>query len=249
MIFPQTVHQIWLGKNPFPATSERWRDSIGRYLPEWSYRLWTEADVPELAPDALCPQLMLAEAAGMGIRADVMRFEILRQHGGLYLDHDMELLRPLDEIMVSGCLHFGFDPFGNGSLGCAILASPQGHAFLDFHLGRIGAKVRPAMPDDPWDVLGLTGPYALGASVNAWLRSNVEGYPIQSGSLLAGWIFDHADLVGWSKEAVYPYAYTDLAPDKFRAEHFPAAYAAHHWQGEWLQVDADEKYHLPHRKK
>lgn len=82
-MIPKTVHQIWLGNHPFPEIALPWQASISKWLPGWEYRLWQDADLPALAEHALCPHLMLDERLGMGIRPDVIRFEILRQHGGL----------------------------------------------------------------------------------------------------------------------------------------------------------------------
>jgi hypothetical protein len=241
-MIPKTVHQIWLGNHPFPAIAEPWRAKIKQHLPEWEYRLWADADLPALAANCLCPTLMLDERLGMGIRPDVIRFEILRPHGGLYLDHDMELLAPLDEIMVSDCMHFGFDSPDPRAPGTAILASPAGHPFWEMHLRRIRASVNAERPDNPWGVLGLTGPHALDRSIAAWLHGNCHGHPIEGeNGFVGGWIFEHGDLVGWSREAVYPYHFTDMSPKDFRQGDFPNAYAAHHWQGEWFREDKEHK--------
>ena len=241
-MIPRIVHQIWLGSNCFPERAEPWRASIKKHLPDWEYRLWTDAELADLASNSLCPHLMLDERIGMGIRPDVIRYEILRQHGGLYLDHDMELLWPLDEIMATDCVNFGFELSGPRSIGTAILASPLGHPFWELHLRRIRASVQPVRPDNPWDVVGLTGPHALDRSVSAWLHGNCHGRPIETADgFTAGWIFEHGDLVGWSREAVYPYYYTELIPLDFQQADFPQAYAAHHWQGEWFREDAEFK--------
>jgi len=241
-MIPRTVHQIWLGGNRFPELAENWREGVRRFLPDWNYKLWTDADLPELAAAALCGEAILNDRLGMGIRPDLVRYEILRQHGGLYLDHDMELLGQIDEIMVTDCVHFGFYFDGPKTPGCAILASPAGHPFWEMHLRRIRAVLGTERPDNPWEVLGLTGPEALERSLGAWLNDRWVGLPMHdSTNMLIGWIFEHGDVVGWSRDAVYPYFFADLAPADFRNENYPLAYAAHHWQGEWFREDAEFK--------
>lgn len=241
-MIPKTVHQIWLGKHPFPEIALPWQASIAKWLPDWEYRLWTDADLPELAARSLCGGAILNETLGMGIRPDLVRYEILRQFGGLYMDHDMELLGPLPEIMATDCVHFGFIFPGPASPTCSILASPARHPFWDMHLYRIRAVLGNERPDNPWDVLAITGPKAIENSLAAWLNGNWSGRTIECETgLVAGWIFEHGDVVGWSREAVYPYFFAETAPPDFRRENHPLAYAAHHWQGEWFREDREYK--------
>lgn len=211
-------------------------------MPDWEYRLWGDADLPKLAENMLCPELVLDESIGMGIRPDVLRFEILRQHGGIYLDHDMEVFRPLDEILVEDCMHFGFDLPGLASCGTAILASPEGHPFWEFYLRRIRATVKPERPADPWAVLNLTGPAALRRAIHEWLGGNFHGTAIVGEKdVVLGHIFEHGDLVGWSREAVFPYHISEHNFAGYCPGKYPQAYAAHHWQGEWFREDAEAK--------
>ena len=39
-------------------------------------------------------------ARNLAERADVLRYEILRRHGGVYVDVDVECLRPLDDLLT-----------------------------------------------------------------------------------------------------------------------------------------------------
>jgi mannosyltransferase OCH1-like enzyme len=66
---------------------ETWR----RHHPHWEMRLWTDADAP--APAGVERARNLAE------RVDLVRYEILRRHGGVYVDTDVECLRPIDELL------------------------------------------------------------------------------------------------------------------------------------------------------
>jgi mannosyltransferase OCH1-like enzyme len=242
MSFPRVIHQIWLGPNPFPAQAEAWRRSFAKFLPEWDYRLWTDADLPALEPEMICPELVMDEKIGMGIRPDVLRYELLRLHGGLYLDFDMELLRPLDEIMIEDCVHFGFELPDRSMIGTAIIASPQGHPFWDLMLHRIKATVKPERPANHVDVIPLTGPVALREGIYAWTANNMNGAEIKDGTdHTVGWLYDHADMVGWSSETVYPYYVSERDKIRFKAENYPHAFAAHHWGLSWVAEDAEYK--------
>ncbi|WP_353566093.1 hypothetical protein [Haloferula sargassicola] len=177
---------------------------------------------------------------GFGIRCDVLRFELIRLFGGLYLDHDMEVLQPLDELILDDCLHIGLSFNSVDAVSTAIFGSPAGHPFWDFHLGRLRESVPPQRPDNPWDVLQLTGYKALASALHEWLQGNYLARELsRPDGFVAGWLFEHCDLVLWSREAVHPYHVGELAFEDFRRENFPNAYAAHHWQGEWFAEHAE----------
>ena len=74
----------------FQRYGETWRE----HHPEWEMPLWTDDNLPELAhPGAFERGRHHAE------RADVLRYEVLRQFGGVYVDTDVECLRPIDPLL------------------------------------------------------------------------------------------------------------------------------------------------------
>ena len=110
---PPKVHFIWLGPNPFPPGSvENVRTWIAHH-PDWEVIFWTDRD-----RSAPCegmevrfvqdfPFLFLKErfeeSTTWGEKSDVLRYEILYQLGGTYVDHDANCL-----IRFDG-LHRGYD--------------------------------------------------------------------------------------------------------------------------------------------
>ncbi|WP_193212936.1 glycosyltransferase family 32 protein [Luteolibacter marinus] len=232
---PKTIHQIWLGDNPFPEAGEAWTGTYREYMPDWEVKRWGDADLEELAGKLICPHLVLDESVGMGIRCDVLRYEIVRLFGGLYLDHDMEIFRPLDEIMIEGCLHFALSFNALDDVSTAMFASPPGHPFWDLLLEDLGSSVPSRRPEDPWEVLDLTGFRAVRKNLRTLLGGTNGSRALKAeDGWVAGWLFDEADLVTWSREAVHPYHVEEMRYDAFRKEDYPRAFAAHHWQGEWV---------------
>jgi hypothetical protein len=92
MRIPRIIHSIWIGDRPLSDEHARLGETWRALHPQWEYKLWTERDVP--AVPAADPARNLAE------RADVLRYEILRRHGGVYVDVDVECLRPLDDLLT-----------------------------------------------------------------------------------------------------------------------------------------------------
>ena len=91
----RTFHHIWLGPDPLPDDHRPWIDSWRRHHPKWEHRLWTEENLPE---DPIRPEILERLRAPVE-RADILRLEILYRRGGVYLDTDLECLRPLDDVL------------------------------------------------------------------------------------------------------------------------------------------------------
>ena len=94
-MIPRTIHHIWIGPDPLPADHRPWIESWKRHHPTWEHRLWTEEDLPS---DPVRPEVLERLRAPVE-RADILRLEILYRHGGVYVDGDLECLRPLDPVL------------------------------------------------------------------------------------------------------------------------------------------------------
>jgi inositol phosphorylceramide mannosyltransferase catalytic subunit len=94
-MIPRIFHHIWLGPDPLPDDHKPWIASWRRHHPEWEFRLWTEENLPE---DPIRPEIAERLRAPVE-RADILRLEVLYREGGVYLDTDLECLRPIDEIL------------------------------------------------------------------------------------------------------------------------------------------------------
>jgi len=128
---PRVFHQIWLGGNDLPEIFEEYAETWRHHHPDWTLRLWTDVDAPEIPA--------LARARNLAERADLVRYEVLRRYGGVYLDTDVECLRPIDELL-DGVV--GFAAYEVPGRVCnAVLGAVPGHpAFARaVHLASIAA--------------------------------------------------------------------------------------------------------------
>lgn len=83
---PAHLHQIWLGAKPVPSTVAAWARHAAAN--GYQHRLWREADLEQSGYDqhpALRHMLDVGDFPGA---VDVVRYMILRDHGGIYLDCD-----------------------------------------------------------------------------------------------------------------------------------------------------------------
>jgi hypothetical protein len=92
---PRTVHLVWLG-SPIPPQVERLCADITRHDPGVEVRVWADADLAWLQNR----ESLLAEPR-MSAKADLARFEILSTHGGIYLDADFRVYRPLEPVFAA----------------------------------------------------------------------------------------------------------------------------------------------------
>jgi mannosyltransferase OCH1-like enzyme len=172
---PKIIHQIWLGPlEPLEAAMNTWP----ALHPDWEYKLWTEDNMPSLVN-----QQAFDDADNYPQKSDILRYELLYNFGGVYVDADEYCIKPLDELidLVSQSNQTVFaanegnkelpDLIANGMLGCT-----KQHPFMSELVGNIGlASLGPA-----WKV---TGPAYLTELIEAkkpeiYLFPSITFYPV-----------------------------------------------------------------------
>lgn len=118
---PKRIHYIWFGGNPKSELMLRCIESWHRFLPDYEIREWNEEnyDIQK------CGYVRAAwEAGKWAFASDYARFDILHTHGGIYLDTDVEFLKPLPEEMLRHRAFAGYESTGNVSPGLICGAVP-----------------------------------------------------------------------------------------------------------------------------
>mgnify|MGYP000927420184 CR=1 FL=1 len=120
-MIPKLIHYIWVGPNPLPDKNRELIAKSQRHLSGYTVRIWREADL-----DMTPAFVRRAYAAGQwAFVSDYLRFVILRDQGGIYLDTDMEVLRPLDDLL-SAAAFAGYDRT-NQHIYCGIIGAVPQH--------------------------------------------------------------------------------------------------------------------------
>ena len=109
---PKIIHQIWLGPlEPPKEAMESWKD----FHPNWEYILWTEKNLP-----ALKNQNAFDRSDAYSQKADILRYEILQDFGGIFVDADEHCIKNIDplfeSIFQSHCDCFAVYEKGNSGL-------------------------------------------------------------------------------------------------------------------------------------
>ncbi len=134
---PRIVHQVLLGDKHGSPILGAFIDAVAyraMHLYSWNYEVWNEAAL-EIAFPEHWPQLF-SQCCHLSQASNVARYLILRRHGGLYLDTDVELFQL--PLFISGAWIAGTsenpDPH---QLNPCCLAAPPGHPYINRMLGAI----------------------------------------------------------------------------------------------------------------
>ncbi len=105
-MIPKIIHYCWFGRGEMPELVLKCIDSWKKYLPEYELKLWNEDNFNiELYPYA---SEAYAERK-FAFVSDVCRLYVLKEFGGVYMDSDVEILKPLDELLEKHVSFSGFE--------------------------------------------------------------------------------------------------------------------------------------------
>lgn len=92
-MIPKILHQIWIGPKPAPTElMKTWKEKH----PDFEYILWNETEIQKRGLQLTCVEKInrMQEING---KADIIRWEILYQYGGYFVDADSICVEPFDE--------------------------------------------------------------------------------------------------------------------------------------------------------
>jgi mannosyltransferase OCH1-like enzyme len=143
-MIPRIFHQIWINKkNPeLPEKFRIYRDSWLKFHPDWKYKLWN-LDNLDFTPSRMD---IINIAPNYAQIADILRYEILFRHGGVYMDTDFECLRNID------CILEGVRNFACSEDGCsitnAILGSEPNSCYMARCVNALPVRLGRTSPPD-----------------------------------------------------------------------------------------------------
>ena len=107
MSIPKIIHQLWIGPKPAPTKfMDTWKD-IHEPL-GFQYIRWTEA---ELRLRGFKTQLdeRIGEMDELNGKADILRWELLYEYGGLFVDADSICIEPFTHLMEKYKAFIGYE--------------------------------------------------------------------------------------------------------------------------------------------
>jgi inositol phosphorylceramide mannosyltransferase catalytic subunit len=187
-LLPRTFHRIWLGNRPMPPEFVQFGNSWLAHHPSWTMHTWTDAFVPRL----LNAEAFQRSTAFSG-KANVLRYEILLRHGGVYIDTDFECLKNIEPLLDGvSCFVAEQSPgFANN----AIIGSIAGHAFLRDLVSNLPQRVQRF---SRLRSIKQSGPYYLTERLQG--RSDVAVFP-------AKWFYPYQWHERWRRYERFTEAY------------------------------------------
>jgi GT2 family glycosyltransferase len=116
MSIPKILHQIWIGPLPAPINlMKTWKDKH----PDFEYILWNEEEIRTRNLQMTCTEEinLIPEING---KADIIRWEILYQYGGYFVDADSICIEPFDSFFENKT---AFATFENESVRKGLIAT------------------------------------------------------------------------------------------------------------------------------
>lgn len=104
-MIPKTIHYCWFGRNPLPPLAERCMASWRKFMPDYEIKVWNEDNFDV---NAIPYTAEAYKAKKYAFVSDYARFWIVFNYGGVYFDTDVEVIKPMDDILANGA-YMGFE--------------------------------------------------------------------------------------------------------------------------------------------
>ena len=201
---PKLIHQTWKSSKvdaPHVKNVRSWVEMN----PSWEYRLWTDSDIRLLIARRFPNYVDMFDSYPLQIqRADMFRYFVMYEYGGVYADMDFEALQSLSEIVdddlrSENAFRESIDLVSTESSDdnhvCAIVSQePLIHAHVLYHVDRLACNaITISAPGHPFwlhiieyartiwkdakdksDVLSTTGPKMMNEALRAYVALSLS---------------------------------------------------------------------------
>lgn len=209
---PKKIHYCWFGGNELSDFLKECMESWYRYCPDYEILRWDETNF-DINKYEYTRQA--AAHKKWGFVTDVARLDILYRYGGIYLDTDVKLLKPLDDFLYQKGF-VGVEQWGNINSG-----------------GGIGAVPHHPMIQEMLDYR-LQFPFVMSdGSLNAETNGLYETIPfIKHGMRIDNSLQVVNDMVVYPASVFHPYNYISC-----EEEIKNSTISIHYFSGGWMEKD------------
>lgn len=211
MTIPKFIHYVWIGSKSVPLEASSAILQWKKIMPDFIIKEWNEKNI-DFDSDFI--------RGAYAVRAynrtsNYARLKALYLHGGLYFDHDIEVVKDFTPLLSNECF-FGFQTLRLDEaqhINNAVIGAVPGHPFIGRLLEEMDAM------DGRADVGAETGP----GLVSKLLRAEGAERPSKNVEKFNG-------VTVYPPQYFYPYDWTQsFDRNKIQSE----TYAVHHWAHTW----------------
>ena len=210
-MIPKVIHYCWFGRGKMPELALKCIESWHKYLPDYEYKLWDEdsfdLNINQYAKEA-------HEARKFAFVTDFVRLWALYNEGGIYMDTDVEVLKPLDNLLYLPAFS-GYESNKNTTFPTGLMASAKGGIWAKEQLAYYDNK-HFIKPDGSFDM-----------TTNAQI---ITDNMVRNGFILSGeYQVYKNDMHAFPKDYFCPKTSTGVL--KITAN----TYCIHHFAGSWVK--------------
>ena len=119
------IHYCWFGGKPLPKLAKKCIKSWKKFLPDYEIILWNE----ENSNLEECPFVKQAyENKKWAFVADYVRTKAMYEYGGIYFDTDMEITKPIDDMLGEEDGFLGVED--SHMIACGVWYEPKPKSYL-----------------------------------------------------------------------------------------------------------------------
>lgn len=209
-MIPKIIHFCWYGGGAYSETIKKCIRSWETLLPDYEIRRWDESNTPFESMPFL---KILYKQKRWAFIADYVRLYAIFKHGGIYLDTDVEVIKPFDSLLheeafIAFQTEIGASkfPFNTAVIGCQ-----KGNSFVEQCLKETEKLQR--MKYHPMAAPNVSSAVLLG-------DYHVDTYKTQR----------LKDVLVLTKDYFYPFSWLETYHESFLTAN---TLAIHWWEDSW----------------
>lgn len=133
-MIPKIIHYCWFGGKPLPEKAKYYISTWQKYCPDYEIKEWNESNF-DINSNQYCREAY--EAKKWAFVSDYVRLKVLYDYGGIYMDTDVEVCKPLNNL-ESYAFWSGFE--SDNKIPTGIMASCRYNELLEYLLSYYDVK-------------------------------------------------------------------------------------------------------------
>lgn len=209
MIIPKSIHYCWFGKSKKPKLMRQCIASWEKMCPDYEIIEWNENNFDI----SICKYVKTAyEQKKWAYVSDYVRFYVLNRFGGIYMDTDVQVVKPLDSLLKSKFVGFAHNDVV--ATGLIMATTPD-----DWLCKKIinDMNTEEFIWQDPLRIFSI--------------GKRVTGIFVENGLVLNG---KQQEIEGY---IIYPSFYFNPTGGDMRGRVDDRAYSIHHYAATWFPLD------------